>query len=336
MVRASDWDELLAEFRALGGTADNICLRDGVHGRGLFPVDPSKPVAIRIPEDLLIDTTDATFVNGAFRVAPGSGAGSREKAFLESYENAYSWGGGGRSDMERLFAQAQALPQEIRHRLGSEFHCGDWFGEATDAAMQARFIESRCIRYKGRAVVMPIVELINHGPGVPCSTVDGVALSGSFQGEVLYKYSDFDPQGMFSMWGFVAEQPQAFSIALGGKIGQNRAQVGRNLGGLSPTAQIWIPKSGVHEGTVQLQFLMIGNRQHPRSCKGVFYKIMRDAGVSGFEEGFDTIRHANRMHFLNLWAALEGVDGPMADSLRRMVRFQLQAMSYCYGVDDRV
>jgi hypothetical protein len=58
---------------------------------------------------------------------------------------------------------------------------------------------------------------------------------------------------------------------------------------------------------------------------------MRDAGFSGFEHAFDTVRHANRMHFLNLLAAIEAVDGPMAKTLRRMVRFQLQALSYCYG-----
>ena len=29
------WREMLAEFRALGGIADNICLRQGVHGRGV-------------------------------------------------------------------------------------------------------------------------------------------------------------------------------------------------------------------------------------------------------------------------------------------------------------
>jgi len=269
-----------------------------------------------------------------FRVR--ASAGSREKLFLEGYENLFSWGGGGRTDIERLFSEAQALPAELRHRLKSEFHCGDWFGDATDAAVQARFIASRCIRYRDRTVVMPIVELANHGAGAACNTADGVALSGRFADEVLYKYSDFDAQGMFSTWGFACDQPQAFSIALGGRIGQRRAVIGRDLGGLTPATQLWIPRAGVRPDEVQLEFLMIGNRQYPRSCKGIFYKVMRDAGISEFEEGFDTIRHANRMHYLNLWAAIESVEGPMVGALRRMVRFQMQAMSYCYGVQEIV
>jgi hypothetical protein len=99
-------------------------------------------------------------------------------------------------------------------------------------------------------------------------------------------------------------------------------------------APFWVPKFALRDDGAQLQFLMIGNRHHPRSCKGVFYKLMREAGIADFEEGFDTIRHANRLHFLNLWSAIEDVEGPMANTLRRMTRFQLQAMSYCYGVQE--
>ena len=63
------WDELLDEFRALGGTADNIRLGHGEFGRGLFPVDPAKPVVIDIPDNLLVATADMVLVNGVPRVA---------------------------------------------------------------------------------------------------------------------------------------------------------------------------------------------------------------------------------------------------------------------------
>jgi len=46
------WHDMLTVFRALGGTADNICLRHGERGRGIFPVDPGRPIAIHIPENL--------------------------------------------------------------------------------------------------------------------------------------------------------------------------------------------------------------------------------------------------------------------------------------------
>src|SRR6476646_4511492 len=35
------WDEMVREFRALGGTVENVRLGDGPLGRGLFPIDDS-------------------------------------------------------------------------------------------------------------------------------------------------------------------------------------------------------------------------------------------------------------------------------------------------------
>jgi len=114
-------------------------------------------------------------------------------------------------------------------------------------------------------------------------------------------------------------------------VGQRGVEIGRDLGGLPPALEYWIPKLAIADGNARLEFLMIGNKRHPRICKGIFYKLMRDAGFSNFEDAFETMQHANRMHFLKLIAVLEGAGGPMVDTLRRMTRFQLQAMSYCYG-----
>src|SRR6266480_2604064 len=63
-TRLTSWHELLDEFRALGGTADNIRLGDGQFGRGLFPVDGTKPVAIHIPDSLLVPVTDLVVASG--------------------------------------------------------------------------------------------------------------------------------------------------------------------------------------------------------------------------------------------------------------------------------
>jgi hypothetical protein len=324
---------MLAEFRALGGTAENICLREGVYGRGLFPVDAAKPVAIRIPDNLLLDMANATFVGGSFRVAADCKIGARERAFLESYENVFSWGGGGRAEAERIFAQAQDLMPELRQKLRDDFHCGPWFeDDVSDRLIEEKFLGSRCITYKTRTVVMPLIELANHGQGAGYDTADGIALTGTFPGEVLVRYSNADSYGLFLSWGFAAEQPQAMSIALNGSVGQTALKIGRDLSDLQPNERAWMPKMIRGLGGLELSFLVIGNKLYPRLCKGAFFKLMRDAGLSGFEETFDTIQHLNRIHFLDLLALLESVPGPTALTLQQMARFQLQAMSYCYGV----
>jgi hypothetical protein len=325
------WQDLLTEFRALGGTAENICLREGVYGRGIFPVDPAKPVAIRIPENLLADSAWVEFPEGAFRLAPTAPLGTRERAFLEAYQNTLSWGGGGRQHLEQIVEQAQHLPPELRRALGTEFHCGPWFAEPSSQLTGELFAASRPVRYKGRKVFMPFIELANHGEGPPIATGDGVAIHGIFGGEVLLRYANFDAHGVFMTWGFAADQPQAFSIAIQGKVGGRPAQIGRDLGALDPAQEVWFPHLSQAHGIAQLEFLMIGNRRHPRASKHIFHTLMRDAGYANFETAFETIQHANRMHFLKLLAAVEEVEGEMARTLRRMARCQLQAMSYCYG-----
>lgn len=55
------WFDLIEEFRRLGGSADNICLRAGPFGRGVFPVDPSQPMLVRAPENFLLPVEEAAF-----------------------------------------------------------------------------------------------------------------------------------------------------------------------------------------------------------------------------------------------------------------------------------
>ena len=83
-----------------------------------------------------------------------------------------------------------------------------------------------------------------------------------------------------------------------------------------------------------MQFLMIGNQHYPRLPKGIFYRLMREAGHAGFEESFDLIHHLNRLHFIDLLATLDGIELPMARTLRAMAQYQLRAMSFCWGVRE--
>jgi hypothetical protein len=330
-MKDAAWQNLLVEFRELGGIAENICLREGAFGRGLFPLDPTKPVAIRIPDHLLVDTTCAEFDGSVFRLAPDARIGERERTFLEEYQNTLSWGGGGRRDMERIVEQAQELPPELRQALASEFHCGPWFGDPTSRLVEHLFVGSRAIRYEDRTVLIPFIELANHGAGPPISTREGVWIYGTFSGEVLVRYADYDPHGMFITWGFAADQPQAFSIALQGKVGERPVQIGKILGGLDPAKEVWSPQLLRTPDAVKLEFLMIGNKRQPHESKRIFRTLMRHAGLGDFEAAFETIQHTNRLHFLRLLATIEELDGAMELTLRRMARFQLQAMSYCSG-----
>ena len=95
-----------------------------------------------------------------------------------------------------------------------------------------------------------------------------------------------------------------------------------------------LPRLAVDEGRPTLSFVTLGMKQTPRVPRSIFYRLFRDAGLPDAEEAFDMIHHQNRMQFLMLIEALEGLQQPIVRTLRDMARFQLQAMSHCYGTRD--
>ncbi|HWA90052.1 MAG TPA: hypothetical protein VG889_08465 [Rhizomicrobium sp.] len=327
-----DWQDMIAEFRALGGVAENLRLGHGALGRGLFAIDPARPVRIHVPESLLVDSADVAFENGALTVGPAARTAERERRFIEAYHARFGWGEGGRAEIAQVLDAAQALPADLRRRLLSEFRCGPWFEEASEGLVQRQFLASRQIGYGARTVIMPVLDLANHGGHASFRLQNGIVLQATTADEVLVGYTDMDSYGLFLSWGFAAEQKQALSIGLLGNVGPAQLKVDRLFAKLKAADRVGLPDMARQAGGgVALDFLMIGNRNFPRLARGIFYKRMREAGLSGAEEAFDLVHHANRMHFLGLIGALEDVEGAMADTLRRMARMQLQAMSYAWG-----
>ena len=328
------WDDLLDEFRSLGGTADNIRLGQGEFGRGLFPVDPAKPVVIDIPDNLLVATADMILVNGVPRVGPNAKTGEQEKAWLDRYQAELAWGNGEAGGIRHMFDMAAALPKDLRHELLTKYQCGAWFQEPTDDLILKCYLESRHIVHRGICVAMPLIELINHGDGAGYEGTDSVRVAGTFPGEIFVQYSDADSHVFFLSWGFAIQRPLAFSVALTGNIQSARLNIGRQYLGPADSERDLIPKIKKNADNVALSFLMIGHRQLPRLPKGIFYRLMRDAGYTGFEESFEIIHHLNRLHFINLLLALDGIDLPIGRILRAMAHYQLRAMSFCFGVRE--
>lgn len=322
------WNELLDEFRVLGGIADNVRLGFGRLGRGLFPIDPMKPVAIQVPSSLLIKSCDMSFSGGKFQVAPGLTIGARERAWLDRYHETISWGGGGRHEIEQMFAMAHELPAELRHRLLTKFRCGTWFGDATDEAVRQHFLKARQIASTDSVVIMPIIECTNHGPGATFNANDGLSLSGQFAEEVLVKYSDLDAFGFFKTWGFAYPCPAALSIALKGQIESRSLWIARRQFSDGQHRSMWIPDLLDEDGHQTLTYLLLGHEEYPRLAKGVFYRLMREAGYSDVESCFSQIHQANRAHFQGLLEAVRGLSQPIAQTLTAMAEYQLRAMTF--------
>ena len=233
-----------------------------------------------------------------------------------------------------MFDMAAALPKDLRHELLAEYHCGTWFLEPTEQLILQRYFESRHLHHKGKDVVMPLIELINHGDGAAYGGTDSIRFTGTFPGEIFAQYSDSDAFGFFLAWGFAISRPLAFSLAFSRSFQSTPLKIERRYTGPARSERDWIPKIEKNADNITIPFLMIGNQPFPRLSKGIFYRLMRNAGYSGFEEQFDLIQHLNRMHFLSLLKAVEGIDLPMARTLQAMAHHQLRAMSFCFGVRE--
>lgn len=328
---ADIWEEMLAEFRALGGTADNICLKEGRYGRGLFPKEPSEAVKIRIPDSLLLDHKYVEFHEGAFRVAAGAPIGARERAFLENYEREFSWSVGKR-EIENVFEIMRECSPELRELLKKSYYGYRWVAEPTPETVQERFLDSRVIHYRDADVIMPIVELANHGHDAGYEVGDGVGLSGTFSGEVLVCYQLCDPLQIFGKWGFASDS-EFFALSIHLKVEQAGLEIGRNDPKPKQERKPFLPAPTVEEGKIKLPYVLLGHKRQPGLPKANFMQAMRDAGrLRGEAENlFDLIQHANRMHMLQLFAACEDAPPRLGHLLRRVARFQMEAMSSSLG-----
>lgn len=325
------WNDMLDEFRALGGVANNIRLGEGPFGRGLFPIDPAQPVEIFIPSYMLIWIEDVRFENDEFRLAESASRSPRIRAFLERYEREFSWGPG-HADTEAFLRMMQDLPERLQRFLTDQLALGDFFQPIKPAVVQNWFFRTRLLRSRNRDVIIPIVELANHGGAARYESLTGVSLKGTFEGEVLVRYSEpADPYDMFANWTFAPREEYAFSLPMGVAFGEQQFSIGR---GYDNAQMPYLPSVTMDGGRIVLSHLLLGHKRFPRVPKGAFRKAMESTPLANVDEAFDFILMLNRQRFLDLLALLDGVELPTAAPLRRLAVNQLMALSCQYGVRD--
>jgi len=329
---AYTWDEMIAEFRALGGTADNIVQASGPLGRGIFPIDRDKPIRLHVPENLLIPSSDIEFVESRIGIKDSAGVRQPERDFFEKYQQAFSWGIA-RAECAAHIEGMKRLPPDAAAELCVPDGLGRQFKEGEDPVGQW-YLQSRCLNAKDTLCVMPVMELVNHGidvPGYNCA--NGVSVEGQFSDEVLVRYYTGDPFAIFMSFGFASPERRAFSLPAMRK-GPRDLVIGRNINFKAKRGSFSVPEFKIEDDKVRLSCMMIGNAGAPRLSKGIFVSIMNEAGMPNAEEEFDTVLRDNQMKFLGLLGMLESVAGELGRTLRTMIRYQLEAMSHCVGTRE--
>ena len=335
MGSAADWHAFLDEFRGFGGRAENVMQRKGALGMGVFPIDPSKPVDLFVPDELLIPVDNINLCDGDVVIEDDSSLPEGYSDWFRRYQAIYSWGAEGLSNTQAFEEGLKGLPETVQDMLK---HYGLYNaerrfpGKKPDQELMQRFLRTRAISRKGKSVIMPMIDLVNHSPNAkPYDTDnDGIGVSGLHDGEILARYNIFDPIGRLISYGFNCLEPFAFSVR--GQIQHQGLKVlvrpGVSNNPFKPC------KIELTDEQLEVIQPLLGSPRAPKIPRTIFIQACEAHDGINANELFDQIQKLNTTAMVNLLRALEGNEESVAKQLRKSCLDQLESLSYHIGQRD--
>jgi len=275
-----NWDFLIAEFRRLGGIADNVTQKEGEYGRGIFSVDPNLKVRIFTPSKLLVNKDHIYLEDNKLRIKKDKQYNQEIRNFFNFYQDNFSWGFGGQETTELFEKGLSLFNPKLRELLKKyalvdleERHKGNW-----NNIIKEQFLSSRVFKFKNSKVVVPIVELVNHKVrSLPfISSEKGISTPNfpSVNGELRHSYGNMSPLSRFFYQGFFSEESMVFSIP----FSINLKNIGKNIVCKGSVLQNDYLKIDRFENEIILDGLPIADLNHPRLPYDYFDQILRKIG----------------------------------------------------------
>lgn len=325
------WDQLLDAFRDFGGTANNVIQRPGPFGLGLFPINPDQPSELRVPEHLLIPVKRVSLQDGAVVLKDESGFPKGYADWFQRFQADFSWGAEAQRTIENFENSLESLPTPFLKQLSLlGLHSRESHIPQTSNPQYAfdRFIKTRQIQHSKRLVLMPIIELINHSPGGTTWNMsgDGIAVAGTFKGEIMVRYSCSDPLHRLLQYGFNCQEPNGFSVNLQFKHRNLQITV---KGGINHQSMKPVKVASQHNQLIINQPLL-GSFTSPKIPRALFRASLKDFKVEA-DELFDQIQHLNRMAVIKIIRDLSSTKSSISNQLRIACMDQLAALSCHVG-----
>ena len=329
------WDTLVEGFRSFGGTANNVIQREGALGLGLFPIDQSQPVELRVPDHLLVSTDNLELRDGAVAIKDASLHPEGFAKWYEGFQADYSWGAEARRSIKIFEDGLKSLPNPLQRKLQNinlldiTKRCP---GINEEQELFQRFIATRRINIRGKNVMMPMIELTNHSPIQSSWIIDkkSVAIQGKYDGEILAKYSVSDPLTRYLQYGFNCKEPLGFSLEI--KL-IHRGQEILIEGGINYAHNKPINTTKQNQKIIFSKPLL-SSYYNPRMPKKLFKQSCRLLKTIDAYELFDQIHQRNRLILINIIKDLKQNNGNTNNELISACLDQLDVLGHHYGTKD--
>jgi len=337
MGSAAEWHEFLDDFRRQGGRAENVMQRKGKFGMGIFPIDPSKPVDLFVPANLLVSTDNIELRDENLVIKEEQNFSQDYLDWFKKYQTNYSWGAEGKEKTLAFEKGLKELPESVQALLeGYGLYKAEVRFPEKDLENEIlkRFITTRCINFQKKTVIMPIIDLVNHSPfAKPYEISDeGIGISGIYDGEVLVRYNMMDPIRRLFGYGFAAQEPTGFSLRCRLQH-QDHDVIVQGGYGEKPMQPC---EAGFRQDRFVIQQPLLGSLKTPKLPRTLFIQACKNAEGIEPNELFDQIQQFNTTALIRILRELNEVEGEVASLLRKSCLDQLLAQSHYFGVRDDI
>ncbi len=212
------WNNLISEFRKNGGVAENVCQKDGVNGRGIFPINFQKKSKIYTPDTLMINKDDIYLDDNKLRIKEDKKYSKNIKDFFSYYQDNFSWGEGGREATELFEKGLKLFNPDLKSLLKhysiidiEKRHEGNW-----NNVILKQFLDARAFKFKKSSMICPVLELVNHEViSLPFIIhQEGISTPNypPLKTEITHNYSPKSSLSRFFTYGFFCKETIVFSI----------------------------------------------------------------------------------------------------------------------------
>jgi hypothetical protein len=326
-----EFKEILVEFRALGGIANNIDCRQAKNGRGLFALNPDLPIQLHCPPNLLIERQYIQLDDQKhIQVSEKANANKHLKSFYEKFHKHFGWSAGGLNQIRDFHNELVLLPKDIKEFLAILGWHETSFHELNDGKLLEHYLMSHQIDINSKPMIMPIIEMINHSSnGNNYIIEDGIKFNGNFKDELFANYNcNIDMFHFYRNYHFVSPTNYLLSCDVSFDFPSiGRVFISRFDNILNQEDSLKTPQFKKSNNQLSISFVELSNKQG--NARPIFVKLMQSNNISSTKanEIFDGLIEHNKQVLDAFLAECNKSDGRIIEDLKTIAKIHLQILN---------